>query len=102
MMTGGPSPYRSNAIIVPSADTAVFIGWSSLLARRRAGIGVGQLLTYRCTPLRPAAGRRDRVRFRGSQGRPDAGSAGHACVFGGGVPSGVVAVFGERAATGDQ
>src|SRR5215471_13568882 len=43
MMTGGPSPYRSNAIIVPSADTAVFIGWSSLLARRRAGIGMSQL-----------------------------------------------------------
>jgi hypothetical protein len=44
MMTGAPSPYRSNAIIVPSADTAVFIGWSSLLARGRAGIGMAQLL----------------------------------------------------------
>jgi hypothetical protein len=47
MMTGGPSQNWSNAIIVPSADTAVFIGWSSLLARRWAGIGMSQLSIHR-------------------------------------------------------
>src|SRR5262245_28490386 len=89
MMTGGPPPYRSNAITVPSADATVSI--SALPSARLAGPELKGPLAHG-----PPA---DVIAYDFAGSPPEApDSPGHARVLGGQLYPGIDTELGEDAA----